>query len=161
MSWPASESQALTTVPTDGVLSYDEGLYVGHRRYDRDGLEPHFAFGHGLGYARWRVVDAGASADADGVTVHARLERESDRPTGTLLQVYLSRPDSSVDRPARWLAGFATIPAASEGAVTTEVVLPREVFRHWAGTWVVEPGTLVVQLGFSSRDLSYRLEVIV
>ena len=51
-TWPASEDGLPSTTPQDGVLAYDEGLFVGYRAYDRDGREPLFPFGHGLGYTR-------------------------------------------------------------------------------------------------------------
>jgi hypothetical protein len=58
MTWPAAEADVLTTTPADGVLPYVEGLHVGHRRYDRDGIDPLFPFGHGLGFSTWEVSRA-------------------------------------------------------------------------------------------------------
>ena len=52
MTWPASEGSFLpSTRPVDGVVSYDEGLFIGYRAYDRDERSPLYAFGHGL--AAW------------------------------------------------------------------------------------------------------------
>ena len=35
------------------MLTYDEGLFIGYRRFDRDGRQPLFPFGHGTGYTTW------------------------------------------------------------------------------------------------------------
>src|SRR5688572_23985762 len=34
-TWPASEEGLPSTQPVDGVLTYDEGLFIGYRAYDR------------------------------------------------------------------------------------------------------------------------------
>ena len=55
-TWPKTEQGLPSTRPRDGILSYDEGLFVGYRAYDRDGREPLFPFGHGLGYTSWEYL---------------------------------------------------------------------------------------------------------
>ena len=42
-----------STTPVDGRLDYAEGLHIGYRRFLRDGVEPAYWFGHGLGYTTW------------------------------------------------------------------------------------------------------------
>ena len=45
----ASKIRRPKVVPgRDGRVTYTEGLHVGHRHFDRAGLEPQFPFGHGL-----------------------------------------------------------------------------------------------------------------
>jgi beta-glucosidase len=60
-TWPASEEGLPSTQPVDGVLTYDEGLFIGYRAYDRDEREPLYPFGHGLGYTNWEYVGIEAS----------------------------------------------------------------------------------------------------
>ncbi len=59
-TWPKTEEGLPSTAPQDGVLSYDEGIFVGYRAYERDGREPLFPFGHGLGYTTWEYAVRGA-----------------------------------------------------------------------------------------------------
>ncbi len=52
-TWPASERGLPSTRPVDGVLSYDEGLFVGYRGEGRGERTTLFPFGHGLGFSSW------------------------------------------------------------------------------------------------------------
>jgi beta-glucosidase len=137
--------------PVDGVLSYDEGLFIGYRAYDRDGREPLFAFGHGLGYTTWSYESM--SVDVDNVSV--TLINTGERPGRSVVQVYASRPSSAVERPVKWLAGFAIAEAEPAAAVTVSVSLAARAFQHWAPGegWVTEPGQFVLAAGPSSADL--------
>jgi beta-glucosidase len=98
--------------PAGGVLSYTEGLFIGYRGYDRDGREPLFPFGHGHGYTTWSYdsitvdCDGADPAGIPGVAVCVEVRNTGTRPGREVVQVYASRPDSSVERPVKWLAGF-------------------------------------------------------
>jgi beta-glucosidase len=39
----------------NGELKYTEGVFVGYRHFDKDGIEPLFPFGHGLTYAQFQL----------------------------------------------------------------------------------------------------------
>jgi beta-glucosidase len=156
VSWPAAEQGLPSTTPAGGKLGYDEGLFVGYRWYDRSGQKPLYRFGHGLGYTTWECRSAGLSpgdGEAAAVAVTMRLRNTGARGGREVVQVYASRPDSAIERPARWLAGFATARAAPGEEVTVQVAVPRRAFEHWdvAGQrWAVEPGTFVLAAEMSS-----------
>jgi beta-glucosidase len=135
-TWPVSEEGLPSTRPVDGVLSYDEGLFVGYCAYDRDGRAPLFPFGHGLGYTEWEYLAVEPAAGR--VTV--RLRNTGARRGREVVQVYASRPDSAVERPPRWLAGFAVAEAEPGEEVEVEVTIPPRALAHWDGGWTVEPG---------------------
>jgi beta-glucosidase len=78
------------------------------------------------------------------------LRNTGTRPGRDVVQVYLSRPDSAIDRPVRWLAGFAAATVAAGERADVQVALPWRAFAHWdeqAGDWAVEPGEFTVLLG--------------
>ncbi|ALE81270.1 beta-glucosidase [Pseudonocardia sp. AL041005-10] len=164
-TWPATggERSVLSGRPTGGVLRYDEGVHVGHRNWLRHGETPAYPFGHGLGYTTWTLDDAVAGPwSADGVAVTVTLTNTGDRAGRQVVQAYLSRPGSDVERPARWLAGWAVVDAAP-GTTTATVAVSRRAFRHRAGgTWATEPGTYDLHLGFSVADtpLHATVEVV-
>jgi beta-glucosidase len=153
-TWPATEDGLPAVCPRDGVLTYDEGVFVGYRAYDRDGREPRFPFGHGLGYTEWEYLDVSAG---DNRTVRVTLRNVGDRRGREVVQVYASRSaPSAVERPPRWLAGFATAEADPGETVAVEVAVPARALAHWdtdAHGWAIEPGTFVLAAGRSSRDL--------
>ena len=165
VTWPAAEDGLPSVLPRDGVLRYDEGLFVGHRAYDRDGRVPRFPFGHGLGYTTWEYVSAAAPPEVvagDGVPVTVTVRNTGSRAGREVVQVYASRPGSGVERPVRWLAGFAAVHAEPGQVVTVEVAVPATAFRHWGATgWAVEPGTFRLEVGSSSRALWLGVDVSV
>jgi beta-glucosidase len=150
-TWPASEAGLPSVTPVDGVLSYDEGLFIGYRAYDRDGRAPLYAFGHGLGYTTWSHESMLVNADSVEVT----LINTGARPGRSVVQLYASRPSSAVERPVKWLAGFAIADAAPGSTVTVTIPLPARVFQHWAPGegWVTEPGQFTLAAGPSSASL--------
>jgi beta-glucosidase len=161
-TWPASEDGLPSPRPSDGVLRYTEGLFIGYRGYDRDGREPLFPFGHGHGYTSWSYESITVPADAPGVCVCVTVRNIGARPGREVVQVYASRPGSSVERPAKWLAGFAAVDAGPGETVNVGILLPERAFEHWAdGGWTLETGTFVLSAGPSSASLPLTAEVIV
>ena len=149
-TWPGTEADVpvLDVSPTDGVLRYDEGIHIGYRAWQSIGRAPAYPFGFGLGYTTWRY-DAVATDDAaDGdVLVSVDLTNTGDRSGREVVQVYLTRPESAVERPVRWLAGSAVVVSEAGASVTAEVTVRARAFQHWdeaAGGWAKEPGEFTV-----------------
>src|SRR5207245_7409915 len=110
------DSPVLSALPVAGELSSAEGLLVGYRGYDRTGSEPHFSFGHGLGYTDWTYESFAAPegsimAGQDlPLTVTVRNSREG---AGTeVAQVYLHALDDEPSRPPEVLAALARVTGA-------------------------------------------------
>ena len=164
-TWPRSGDRLPSTAPDGGVLSYAEGLFIGYRAYDRDGRAPQHPFGHGLGYTRWRydAIEApAAAAPGDDVAVSVRVTNAGARRGREVVQIYANRPGGRVERPVRWLAGFAPVEAEAGESVTATATLPARVFEHWdAGGWTVEPGTFRLSAGPSSGDLPLAADVAI
>jgi beta-glucosidase len=159
-TWPAAEADVpvLETTPVEGRLDYDEGLHVGHRAWLRAGAVPAFPFGHGLGYTDW----AYEGLVVEGLTARVTLRNAGDRPGKEVVQAYLSRPESAVERPVRWLAGFAVVRASPGEAVAVDVPLDGRSLAHWSvpdGAWVTEPGNFALAVGRSALDLRLTGEV--
>ncbi|GAD87025.1 glycosyl hydrolase [Nocardia asteroides NBRC 15531] len=153
-TWPKTMADVpvLNTTPVDGVLDYTEGIHLGYRAWLRAGTEPAYPFGHGLGYTTWSTDDL----VIEGRTVSITVTNTGDREGKQVVQVYLSRPDSAVDRPVRWLAGFTAVTLAPGDSRTVAIPLPERAFQHWGPTgWESEPGEFIVRVGTSVADLPH------
>ena len=64
-----------------------------------------------------------------------------------MVQVYASRPDSAVERPPRWLAGFEIVEADPGEEVEVDVTIAPRALAHWDGGWTVEPGAFTFSAG--------------
>ncbi|WP_448628345.1 glycoside hydrolase family 3 C-terminal domain-containing protein [Geodermatophilus sp. URMC 64] len=159
-TWPKAMTDApvLGTTPADGRLEYAEGLHIGHRGYLAAWTEPAFWFGHGLGYTTWEFESIEAphswafGTESPELTVTVRLRNTGARRGKQVVQVYASRPESAVDRPACWLAGFAVAHAEPGQTVEVPVQIHRRALRHWDDGWVVEPGPVVLTAGPSAGE---------
>jgi beta-glucosidase len=81
------------------------------------------------------------------------VRNTGDRRGKQVVQVYASRPDSAVERPVRWLAGFAVVTADPGETVDVPVRIAARTLRHWtAAGWAVEPGELVLSTGPHAGD---------
>ncbi len=151
-----ADTPAFTTHPGRGDKAvYAEGLFIGHRWYDREGIEPVFPFGYGLGYTTFELGPATVSGDvAGGVRVDVTVRNTGERAGGEVVQVYVEPPPGDRARPVRHLAGFARTDQAPGEEATVTVSLDRRAFASWLdGAWVVQPGAYVIHAGRSSRDL--------
>lgn len=166
-TWPdrAEDCPVRSVTPVDGALDYAEGIHVGYRGWARrSGPAPAYPFGHGLGYTTWSyesldappIVRAGQSAQ-----VNVTVRNTGARAGRTVVQAYLSRPGSGVERPALWLAGFAAVDAAAGQTVTVPVQLTRRAFEHWGAGWQAEPGPFELGVGPSSASLPLGTTVMV
>ncbi|HKT05156.1 MAG TPA: glycoside hydrolase family 3 C-terminal domain-containing protein [Rugosimonospora sp.] len=160
-TWPVrlEDVPVLDTTPVQGVLAYAEGIHIGYRAWLRAGTTPAYPFGHGLGYTTWAYEELAVS----GAVASVRLRNTGTRVGKEVVQVYLSRPDSAVERPVRWLAGFAVVRAEPGEPVTVEVPLDPRVFQHWsvdAHAWTGEPGVFELYAGRSVTDTPLRGEVL-
>jgi beta-glucosidase len=155
-TWPATLADVPVTdvTPADGVLTYTEGIHIGYRAWLKADAEPAFPFGHGLGYTTW----SWGVAQRDGDAVEVTLANAGDRPGKQVVQVYAERKDSAVERPERWLVGFAVVEAQPGETVTARVEVPPRRLAHWTGEWTVEPGAYTLKAGASVVDLPLALE---
>ncbi len=165
-TWPVAMADVpvIDTKPVDGVLHYTEGLHIGYRAWLKSGAIPAYPFGHGLGYTSWDYVAASPVELDGGPAIRVRLRNTGKRAAREIVQLYLSRPSSSIERPARWLAGWASVEAGPGQEVEATIAVDRWALRHWdvaTGDWAVEPGQFEVHVGRSVADtkLMVRIEL--
>ncbi|MFJ9024948.1 beta-glucosidase [Streptomyces sp. NPDC102259] len=167
MTFPATEEQGPTQYTggkndaANGTITYDEGIYVGYKWYDKHAQKPLFPFGHGLSYTSFsfdhaRVTTRGRGDEAAEVGVEVR---NTGRRTGSeVVQVYIGHLPTEVDTPARTLAGFAKVELAPGHRKTVRVAVSRRILSYWdesENQWVTPAGKVRVYVGRSAADLEY------
>ncbi|MBO3748858.1 glycoside hydrolase family 3 protein [Streptosporangiaceae bacterium NEAU-GS5] len=171
-TWPVAmaDCPVLNTTPSNGVLTYDEGVFIGYRAWARSGIAPAYWFGHGLGYTDWSYEAAalegsdaaleGGDAVFKGRTVTVRVRNAGDRPGREVVQVYVEPDQPDPHRPERWLAGFAVVSAEPGETAEATVEIPERAFQIWSdGGWVTVPGRYVLHIGRSYANLPLSLDV--
>jgi beta-glucosidase len=159
-TWPRRERDCpvLSVTPVDGTLAYDEGIFIGYRGWLRSGATPLFGFGHGQGYTTWAYEELTVADGVAEVTVRntgARAGRE-------IVQLYAG-PDGAdafgadpegvaLERPARWLAGFAPVDAHPDEAVTVTIPLHARTFQVWDDGWHTVAGDYTLEASHALDD---------
>ena len=144
-----------------GRTVYDEGVQVGYRWFDREGIEPLFPFGHGLSYSTFVYSDLRLARSADGgVTVSCRIRNSSERNGDAVVQAYLGAPTpapAGADFAVRALAAFERVRIEAGGVRQVRLQIAPQRLRYWSVTdqaWhIVVRGGRRVYVGASSRDL--------
>lgn len=150
-TWPAREEDVpvLDTTPSDGVVDYREGIHVGYRGWLRQHREPAYPFGFGLSYTSFEIDKMSA---VTGHAVDVTVRNTGDRTGKFVAQIYAHRPKTTIDRPVRWLVGFADGVLAAGEAATTRIRLARRAFQHWDAGWQTEAGEFHLSAGFDVSD---------
>lgn len=144
----------------NGKVRYEEGVFIGYRHYDRQGITPMFPFGFGLSYTSFELSELAideAAFEAEGkVVVSANLRNTGARAGSTVLQLYVGDEQASVPRPIKELKAFEKVALApGEGKRVRFELSGRDFawFDVGAQNWVIEPGAFNVLLGFSATDI--------
>ncbi|WP_439689257.1 glycoside hydrolase family 3 protein [Curtobacterium sp. SP.BCp] len=156
-TWPATlaDVPVSNVTPVDGKVAYDEGVHIGYRAWLRAGTEPAYPFGHGLGYTTWTIDGVAGTPtvrEGDSVIVTATVANTGARAGKHVVQVYASRADSAIDRPVRWLVGFAPVRLDAGASTEVSIEVPARAFAHWDGAWSYEPGAFTLHVGASVID---------
>lgn len=164
-TWPTAEEHVpvLDVTPKDGVVRYDETIHIGYRAWLKAGTEPAYPFGHGLSYTSWELadltIDSATVTEDSELTASVRLTNTGDRPGKQVVQVYASRADSEIDRPVRWLVGYAAVTAEPGETVIATIAVPARSFADWQDGWHYEPGGFTLHAGTSVAELPLETTV--
>jgi beta-glucosidase len=150
----------------DGKVRYAEGVFVGYRHYDKHGIAPLFPFGFGLSYTSFTLSDLeidDTRFEADGsVSVSLTVANTGDRPGLSVVQLYVSDPITSLERPAKELKAFAKVALEPGESRIVTLDLDARAFAFYQASarhWMVEAGEFVLRLGTSSADLPLTAKV--
>lgn len=175
--YPGVFSDGSTTRPAGSEeirqVSYSEGLQVGYKWYNEQGIDPLFEFGYGLSYTSFEYskLDVKTKADAkNGVVtskVSFRVKNTGAVAGSEIPQVYLTLPEAA-DEPGKRLVGFDRIDLAPGETAKVELTVdssasnqPYSIWDVDTDAWKIVDGAYTVSVGSSSRDLPLTKSVSV
>ena len=138
-------------------VSYDEGVFVGYRGYDRAGTEPMYPFGYGLSYTTFDYANLKMERLDDGNVVVSFEVTNTGRFAGSeVAQLYVGDEVASVPRPEKELKGYEKVRLEPGETKSVEIRLSPDAFAFYdmnRHDFVVEPGDFTISVGASSRDI--------
>jgi len=168
VTFPASESDGPLTTPeqypgVDLHSIYSEGIFVGYRWYDKNGVTPLFPFGYGLSYTTFAYSDLKATPDHGGLNVRFTLTNTGDRAGAEAAQVYVGpSPNTSLPQALRSLAGYEKLWLRPGESRRVTVDVPERQLSSWnpdSHGWELGTGVRAVWVGGSSADLPLQTTV--
>jgi beta-glucosidase len=130
--------------------------------------EPLFAFGYGLSYTTFEFdnlrIDPSKVEAGGEVVISVDVTNAGDRAGDEVVQLYARHPDANVPRPIRELKGFKRITLQPGERETVSFALHTHQLGYCdeAMRYVVQPGTIEVMIGNSSKHLplSGQFEIV-
>ncbi|CEN60566.1 hypothetical protein ASPCAL03002 [Aspergillus calidoustus] len=142
----------------DKMLHYGEGVFIGHRYYEKLKTPPLFYFGYGLSYTTFayrdlkvpQTVDLAARPTFD---VSVTLQNTGTRDGAEIVQVYVADLESSVQRPVKELKGYQKVYVAVGETVDVSVTLDKYAISFWSQDheqWLAEQGSFEIVVATSA-----------
>lgn len=171
ISFPRKDADTPAHTPeqypgVNNTATYSEGLKVGYRWYDAEGIAPLFPFGYGLSYTTFAYsnLDVSPRLNPNGqVTATADVTNTGRRAGSEVAQVYVADP-STAGEPPKQLKGFQKVTLQPGETKHLTFKLDQSAFSIWdsaAQQWTTVHGRYGVFVGGSSRDLPLQGTVTV
>ncbi|GIJ24475.1 beta-glucosidase family protein [Micromonospora lutea] len=179
-SYPRSEADTLYaghperypgTDEGDGypVIRYSEGLEIGYRWFQAQGITPLFGFGHGLSYTSFDITDVTVHAP-DGarapVTVTASVTNTGPVAGAEVVQVYLGVPVPG--QPPKRLVGFQKVFVAPGESKPVQITIDPAATNHPFSVWdygtqrfAIKAGAYAVYVGNSADNTPHTATITV
>ena len=153
----ATVSMIGRSVPAE--VTYQEGIYVGYRYYNTFKVKPAYEFGYGLSYTSFSYSKPMLSSETfNGKLIASVTVTNTGAAAGKeVVQLYLSAPHTTLDKPSEELKGFAKtgLLKPAESQVLTFTLNPEDLASFYSdkAAWVADAGKYTVKIGASSEDI--------
>ena len=134
------------------TAEYRESLYVGYRYFETAKVPVLFPFGFGLSYTTFEYSDLTVTDKEATFT----LKNTGKMDGAEVAQLYVSKPDGDVFRPAKELKGFAKVFLKAGESKKVTIKLDDKAFRYFnvdTNRFEVEGGDWIVMIGASVADI--------
>ena len=144
----------------NGIVSYQEGPFVGYRYYESVKRPVLFPFGYGLSYTTFACHDLAVEKEkleeGESLNVSVKVANTGNRSGKAVIQIYVAPKKVEAIRPLRELKAFDKVELAPGETKEVSFVLEPRAFQHWntvVHNWRTESGCYEIQVGENARDI--------
>ena len=137
-------------------VEYREGIFMGYRGYEKNGVKPLFPFGFGLSYTTFAYSNLDIKAEGKEFVVSFDIKNVGKVAGAEVAQVYVGDDKCSVIRPEKELKGFDKVYLKAGETKRVSIRLDDEAFRFFdpiERKFKVEAGDFTIKVGSSSADI--------
>ncbi len=141
-------------------FQYAEGIFVGYRGYDRNGVKPLFPFGFGLSYTSFAYSNLKVTKlDVDRTRVEFDVKNNGKTAGAEVTQVYVGEVNPTVPRPRKELKGFDKVYLKKGETKHLSIELNADAFSYYnidKHSFVMNNGDFCIMVGSSSENLPLK-----
>jgi beta-glucosidase len=161
-----SPAHATNSFPGGKTVTYSEGILVGYRWFDTKNIAPLYPFGYGLSYTTFAFDNAKTNkkeyTSDETIEVAVTVKNAGKVDGKEVVQLYVSKSDSKIERAAQELKGFQKVFIKAGKSETVIIQVPVSEFAYYnvdTKKWIVETGNYTLKLGSSSRGIKKEIVV--
>ena len=165
MTWPltATDHPSTEGYPGEIVTPHHEDIYVGYRYFDTFKKNVAYPFGFGLSYTTFEFSKPKVKVGSKDVTVQVTVKNTGNVAGKEVVQVYVTAPKGSIEKPAQELKAFAKTRELQPGeSQTLMLAIPIRLlasFDEQGSQWLADDGTYTLRIGVSCRDIRQTANV--
>ena len=144
------------------TVKYSEGIFVGYRYYDTEHKKVLFPFGYGLSYTKFQYGNMKVTGNYPDVTVSVDVTNIGDMEGKEIVEIYVGKKDSEVERAVRELRGFEKLSLKPGETKTAQIRLDADAFTYYDEKihgFVTEFGTYQIYAGKSVENICCEVEI--
>lgn len=144
------------------TIEYNEGVFVGYRGYDANGIKPLFSFGYGLSYSTFEYSNLNVKKKDNVWEASFDVTNTGKIDASEVAQLYVGCMKPSVVRPQKELKGFEKIKLKKGETKHIHILLDSDAFSHYdmdSHQFVTDPGDYRIWVGGSSDSLPLEAKI--
>ena len=139
-------------------VEYREGIFMGYRGYEKNGVKPLFPFGFGLSYTSFKYNNLKVTPSAEGYLVEFDVTNTGAMDGAEVAQVYVGYNDKTVPHPVKELKGYDKATIKKGATHHFAITLPYkdlayyDIFLHG---WADASKDVTIYVGSSSEEIHF------
>lgn len=147
------------------TMTYRDSIYVGYRYYETYQVPVQYCFGHGLSYTTFAYSDIAVHQQLSeniAAKVHLTVTNTGACKGKEIVQVYIGKSDSRIERPVKELCGFEKVELEAGESKKVTISIQERAFSYYdteQADFVTESGIYQIYVGKSLQDIQKVLEI--